>query len=203
MPRPYKLGQRQVAADRTRAKILAAVRNLLAAEGGVAGFTMEAVAREAGVSRMTVYYQFESKTKLLEAICDDLAARGGMEQMGTVFACPDPFDALDTLVGVFARFWGSDRRLVRRLHGMAALDPEFEDVIRAREGRRREHLRVLVRRVAERHGRPAPEALDETVEVLWSLISFEMFHALAGPDRGFEDVVPQIRRLARAALGFV
>jgi hypothetical protein len=126
-----------------------------------------------------------------------------MEQMGTVFARPDPFDALDTLVGVFARFWGSDRRLVRRLHGMAALDPEFEAVIRAREGRRREHLRVLVRRVTERHGRPAAEAFEETVELLWALISFEMFHALAGADRGFEEVVPQIRRLARAALGFV
>jgi AcrR family transcriptional regulator len=64
VPRPYKLGQRQVAADQTRAKILAAARNLLAAESGIAGFTMDAVAREAGVSRMTVYYQFESKTKL-------------------------------------------------------------------------------------------------------------------------------------------
>ena len=202
MPRPYKLGRRKVAAEQTRANILAAARNLLAAEGGVGGFTMEAVAREAGVSRMTVYYRFESKTKLLEALCDDLAARGEMEQVGRVFARPDPLDAVETYIGVFARFWGSDRRVIRRLRGMAALDPEIEAVIRAREERRRAGLQVLVRRVAERHGRPAPEALEETVEILWALMSFEMFHALAGADRGFEEVVRQIARLARAALGF-
>jgi AcrR family transcriptional regulator len=203
VPRAYKLGQRQVAADQTRANILAAVRNLLAADGGVAGFTMDAVAREAGVSRMTVYYQFESKTKLLEALCDHLAAQGGMDQMGTVFARADPLDALSEFVRVFARFWGSDRRVVRRLHGMAALDPEIEAVIRGREARRREGLRVLVRRVTERHGLPIREAFDETVEMLWAVISFEMFHALAGPDRTFEEVVPQVARLARAALGVV
>jgi AcrR family transcriptional regulator len=199
--RPYKLGQRQVAADQTRANILSAARNLLSAEGGIAGFTMEGVAREATVSRMTVYYQFESKTKLLEALCDDLAVRGGMDRMGAVFARPEPLDALEAFVGQFARFWGSDRRLVRRLHGMAALDPEIDAVIRAREGRRREGLRVIVGRISERHGRPAAGDFDEVVETLWAIISFEMFSALAGPDRTFEQVAPRIAALARSALG--
>ena len=48
---------------------------------------------------------------------------------------------------------------------------------------------------------PDPEAFEETVEVLGAVISFEMFQALAGPDRTFEEVSPQIARLARAALG--
>jgi AcrR family transcriptional regulator len=162
---------------------------------------MEAVAREAGVARMTVYYQFESKSKLLEALCDDLATRGGMDQMGAVFANPDPLDAMTAFVDVFARFWSTDRTVVRRLHGMAALDPVVEAVIRDREARRREALRVLVRRIMDRYGIPTPEAFEETVEVLWALISFEMFQALAGPNRTFEEVSPQIARLARAALG--
>ena len=55
--------------------------------------------------------------------------------------------------------------------------------------------------MAERHGRPPPEGFDQAVEVLWAVISFETFHALAGPDRGFEEVAPQVTRLARAALG--
>jgi AcrR family transcriptional regulator len=199
--RPYKLGQRQVAADKTRASILAAARALLGAEGGVGELTMEAVARQAGASRMTVYYQFKSKTGLLEALCDDLATRGGMDQMASVFACPDPLDALSEFVRLFARFWGSDRRVIRRLHGMAALVPEIEAVIRAREARRREGLHELVRRIAGQRGHPAPGAAEETVNVLWAVISFEMFHALAGPDRTFEQVAPEVIQLARAALG--
>jgi AcrR family transcriptional regulator len=202
MPRPYKLGQRQVATDRTRASILAAARELLAGEGGVAGFTMDAVASQANVSRMTVYYQFQSKSGLLEALCDDLADKGGMEQLAKAFSRADPLKALDELVKVFARFWGSDRRVVRRLHAMAALDPEIEAVIRAREERRREGLRVLVHRMAEQYGRPAPKAIEDTVNVLWALISFEMFHALAGTDREFGKVAPQVVKMARAAIGF-
>jgi hypothetical protein len=34
---------------------------------------------------------------------------------------------------------------------------------------------------------------DETVEELWVVISFEMFHALAGPGRTFEEVAPKSR----------
>jgi AcrR family transcriptional regulator len=161
---------------------------------------MDAVAREANVSRMTVYYQYESKTKLLEALCDDLAARGGMEQLAKAFASPDALAALEAFVRRFAQFWGADRRLVRRLHGMAALDPEIEEVIRAREARRREGLKVLVRRVKEQYGRPRPKEFDGTVEMLWAVISFEMFNALAGSDKSFADVVPQIMLLAKGAL---
>ncbi len=50
-------------------------------EGGLFGFTVDAVAREAGVARMTVYYQFGSKAGLLEAIFDSLAVRGGAEEL--------------------------------------------------------------------------------------------------------------------------
>ena len=75
-PRPYRLGQRQAATDETRARILAAARELLAASDGLTGFSIEAVARQADVARMTVYYQFGSKPGLLEALFDDLAARG-------------------------------------------------------------------------------------------------------------------------------
>src|SRR5579883_3637314 len=96
MPRPYRLGQRQAAADQTRARILSAARELLASADGFSGFTVDAVARQAGVARMTVYYQFDSKVGLLEALFDDLASRGGMERMPEAFHQPEPLDALTT-----------------------------------------------------------------------------------------------------------
>src|ERR1700730_1180757 len=100
-PRPYKLGQRQVAADQTRSRIVAAARALLADESGPAGFTVDAVARQAEVARMTVYYQFQSKRGVLEALFDDLANRGLMPHLRPVFHEPAPKLALDRLIGAF------------------------------------------------------------------------------------------------------
>ena len=200
-PRPYKLGQRQASTDQTRARILSAARELLMASQGFSGFSIEAVARQADVARMTVYHQFGSKIGLLEALFDSLATSGGMEQLASAFRRPDPLEALDDYITVFSRFWDSDRLVTRRIRGLAALDPDFEQVVRARDERRRQGLRVLVQRLVEKHGRPAPEAVEEVINVLYTLIGFECFDTLAGSTRSIEEVTPIVRRLAHAALG--
>ena len=199
-PRPYQLGQRQASAEQTRSRIINAARELLMSSNGFAGFSIDAVARQADVARMTIYHQFGNKIGLLEALCDSLAASGGMEQLGAAFRQPDPLDALDNYITVFGRFWESDRLVTRRLRGLAALDADFEQVIRARDERRRMGVGVIVQRLIEKHGQLAPAALDETVNVLYTLISFETFDMLAGPTRTIEEVTPVVRRLARAAL---
>src|SRR5579864_5605963 len=160
-PRPYRLGQRQAATEQTRTRIITAARELLIASDGFSGFSIDAVARQADVARLTVYHQFGSKVGLLEALCDSLAASGGMAQMGEVFRRPDPLDALDAFVGVFGRFWAADRLVLRRFVGLATLDPDFEQVVRTRQGWRREGLRVLVGRLRAAHGRPAARAVEE------------------------------------------
>ena len=63
-PRPYRLGRRRPAAERTRARVLRAARALLTARAGAEPFSVEAVARRAGVARMTVYHQFGSRRGL-------------------------------------------------------------------------------------------------------------------------------------------
>src|SRR5580704_11002898 len=93
-PRPYRLGQRQVAIDETRARVIAAARELLvSAEPG--RFSIDAVAQKADVSRATVYYQFGSKAGLLEALFDSLGATGGMTGLSDAFRLDDPLAALD------------------------------------------------------------------------------------------------------------
>jgi AcrR family transcriptional regulator len=199
-PRQYRLGQRQAVAEQTRARIVAAARELLVAEGPYSGFTVEAVARQAGVARMTVYYQFGSKSGLLEALFDSLAERGGMAGLAAAFQRPDARDALDELVAVFCRFWASDRLLLRRLYGVAALDPELGRALRARAQRRPQGLRVIVGRLAGQLGRPAAGSAGEVIDVLDMLTSFETFDHLAGTGRAPEEVAALLQRLARAAL---
>jgi len=199
-PRPYRLGQRQAATEQTRARILTAARELLIASDGFSGFSIEAVAHKADVARMTVYHQFGSKIGLLEALSDSLAAHGGMEQLANAFRKPDALNALDEYITVFSRFWQSDRLVTRRLRALSALDLDFEQVVRARDERRREGLRVIIRRLVEKYGKPAPEAFDEIVNILFTLLSFETCDTLAGSTRSIEEISPVVQRLARAAL---
>jgi AcrR family transcriptional regulator len=186
--------------QQTRARIIEAARALLMSSDGFTKFTIEAVAREADVARMTVYYQFGSKIGLLEAICDTLAANGGIDQLAAAFRQADAREALAEYIRVFSQFWDSDRLISRRLRGLASLDQEFEQVIRARDQRRRKGMGVIVQRLADQLGRPAPEAIEQTAEILFTLTSFETFDTLAGPARNCVDVAPIIQRLVTMAI---
>jgi len=195
-PRPYRLGQRQAATELTRARILNAARALLMSSDGYSHFSIDAIARQADVARMTVYHQFGSKIGLLEGLCDSLAASGGMEQLATAFRQAEPLDSLREYLLIFSHFWDVDRLVMRRLRALAALDPDFEHVIRTRDEWRRRGVRTIAERLVLSSG----EALDKTVDILLTLSSFETFDTLAGPTRSMEEVAPQVYRLAHAAL---
>ena len=156
-PRPYQLGERQEQIDESRRRVLDAARSLLAEAASYRSFTVEAVAKQANVAKATVYYQFGSKTGLLEALCDAMAVAGGVSDMPTAFTDPDPVAGLQTLVGVFARFWAEDRDVMRRLRALAALDPNVGAVIASRDQRRHSALEVIVARTL-RPVRPHPAA---------------------------------------------
>jgi AcrR family transcriptional regulator len=167
----------------------------------LSAFTIDAVAKQAGVARMTIYYQFGSKSGLLESLCDTLAVRGGIEQMREVFCQSDPLPALDKFIAVFGGFWDSDRLVIRRLVSLGALDPELERVLRGREERRRQGASALVGRLTETLGRPTLESFHDSVAILHTLTSFDTFDRLAGPKRNPASVIPLVQRLVRAALG--
>ena len=84
-PRPYRMERRRETADENRQRIINAARELLASREGSARFSVEEVARRAGVARMTGYYQFGSLRGLLEGLCDSLAIAGGMNQLADAF----------------------------------------------------------------------------------------------------------------------
>jgi AcrR family transcriptional regulator len=200
-PRPYQLGQRQAASDQTRARILDAARTLLMAPDGYSRFSIETVARQADVARMTVYHQFGSKLGLLEGLCDSLAASGGMEQIASAFQQSEPLAVLNKYIEVFGHFWEVDRLVMRRLRALAALDPDFEQVIRARDEWRRNGVRAITQQLVEKQLLATSETFDEIVTILLTLTSFETFDTLAGTTRSLEEVTPVVQRLARAAIG--
>jgi len=74
MPRAYRLGRRQASVDRTYRSILDAARELVAERGPAP--SVGAVARRAGVSRLTVYARFGSRAALLGSLAPALADHG-------------------------------------------------------------------------------------------------------------------------------
>jgi AcrR family transcriptional regulator len=200
-PRPYNLGKRKASIEGTRARILEAARRLLADEASPADLSMEAVARAADVSRLTVYYQFESRRGLLEAIYDYMASRGNMRQVAAIFQEPDPEKALETMVKTFVEFWASDPVVIRRVRGMAALDAEVAAGMQARDSRRRRVAGEIVRRL-HRH-QLEPEKIEQqnlAPDVLAMLTSFETYDALARAERSNEEIISVLLKLARQAL---
>lgn len=194
-PRQYQMGKRREQVAESRRRVLDAARALLRDSESYTAFTVDAVARRADIARATVYYQFGSKTGLLEAVCDDLAEAGQMSGLAGAFTRPDPEAALREFVVVFGRFWAADRIVMRRLRALAALDPEVETVIAARDARRRTGVTVLAGRADA-----ALTADSEAVRVLYALTSFETYDTLAGPDEDLTEVSPLVADLALAAL---
>ena len=162
--------------------------------------SIDAVAAQAGVARMTVYYQFASKAGLLEALFDQLGGRHFQTELPRVMSQDEPLEALADLIQVFLTFWSSERLVTRRIRGMAALDSDFEESLRGRDERRRLLLRTVLARVAQKYGKPSGETFDQSVDLLYGLTSFAMFDSMAGDDGKAEEVTPLVQRLARLAI---
>src|SRR4029453_17519217 len=122
--RAYVSPVRSEAAAKKRDRVIQAAARFLREEGGISAFSLESVAKAAGVTRLTVYNQFGSRPGLLEAVFDDIARRGRLARLNDAMAMADPWNGLDKLIEIFCDFWNGDPAL-GRLHDPAAPDPEF------------------------------------------------------------------------------
>lgn len=197
-PRPYRMQRRREATDENRQRIINAARELLASRDAAEKFSVDAVARRAGVARMTVYYQFGSMQGLLERVCDSLALAGGLDRLGDAFRRADPLAALDQFIATFMRFWATNRAVLKG--AMALLDPEVVTVLEERSGWRRQGLQVLLDRLAKQTGRPKPKQMDDAVDLLYMLTSFHTYDSLATSKRPTEQVTKLVQHLARQTL---
>jgi AcrR family transcriptional regulator len=197
-PRSYKSPRRDAAAERTRAKIVKAAVAILGAVDGIGEYSLDAVARKAGVTRLTVYNHFGSRRALLETVFDTIAERGGLFQIAEVMAGSDPRAGLRRIVAIFCDFWSSDVDRLALLHAAGANDPEIAVSMQERLERRRQVLSVLVRRIAA--GRLKPAAAADLVDVLFALTSHEFFALLTADGRTARAACELIERLADDAV---
>jgi len=172
--RRYHSPLREAAAAGTRERVLDAGVALLRDIDNISAFTLDAVAKAAGVTRLTVYNQFGSRLALIEAMFDRIADLGGLVALRQAMELADPEAAIGEIVRIFCTFWASDPA-VQRLNDTVMLDPEIERSVAARHERRRRLLSVIVER-AFPHA-PAGSRRD-TVDLLFLLTAPQTFRAL-------------------------
>ncbi|TME02919.1 MAG: TetR/AcrR family transcriptional regulator [Chloroflexi bacterium] len=183
MSRKYRLGRREASVDRTAAAILDGARALVS-EGQGAGVSVGAIARRAGVSRITVYNRFGSKAGLLQAITP--APHSDPAEP----AASDPREAVRRhLLQACAR-WAADPSLYRHLPSAGgSADREVEH-------------RLAERLAAVDALRPGC-SLKEAEDVLAALSSFGMFDQLHRDGRRTHAAVAEIlMRLASGILAY-
>ena len=99
---------------------------------------------------------------------------------------------LVAFVQIFCKFWNEHRTLLRRIHGIAAIDPDFGEILKTRNERR--HMVAL--RIAK-NWKSGQEAQAATA-CLTALTSFEFYDTLRAYGTHAEDT---ILKLALATLG--
>lgn len=194
--RNYVSPARASAAAETRERIIAAGARLLRKDASIANFSLDVVAKAAGVTRLTVYNQFGSRRGLLEAVFDDIAREGGLFELAEVMSMADPRAALDRVVAIFCTFWSHDPA-IGGLNQAVATDPEFGASLVERNERRRELLTALVSRIVEKPA--AKHAVRDAVDMIFVLTSYPTFAALS-PQRSTEEVCRLLQTACRAAV---
>src|SRR5882757_2955697 len=134
--RPYTSSVRAAAAAAKRDRVIDAAARSLREDASIASFSLEAVAKAAGVTRLTVYKQFGSRRGLLEAVFDKLANEGGLGRIAEAMSLADPREGLNRLIEIFCAFWSGDEG-IGRLHDATVTDSEFAQALAARNERRR------------------------------------------------------------------
>lgn len=149
--RAYQSPRRESAASRTRRSILQATQALL--RDRPEGPTVGAIARQAGVSRLSVYHHFGSRAGLLAAVSE--AAHASSRSGGT--------DLRSLIAGAVAH-WATDPQLFRRL----TATPDIYE--RPRE--------LAARLAADDRLRPgcSLKEADDVIAVLTSFAAFDRLH---------------------------
>jgi len=112
----------------------------------------------------------------------------------------DPQAMLDGLVEVFIGFWRRNRLLIRRIHGIAAIDPEFSSAVEARNRRRRMAATRVVEMAARRQGQTDAASIAQKSAALYAITSFEFFDLLADACANVDDACVMVRAMASSAV---
>jgi AcrR family transcriptional regulator len=181
--RPYHSPARRRQAEQTRARILAAARDLFRS-AGYATTTLDAIASSAQVSAKTVEAAFGSKRGVLAALVDPLASAGPPHDLvDRIRSAEDPRHRLRLVAELTRRTYEASVPEFELMRGAAAVAPEITAVAQQVESRRRANQARLTAYLQEQRVLRSDLAPDEATDIIWALTSYDLYRALVGERR--------------------
>ncbi len=163
---------------RTREALLDAAREILERDGFHA-LTMGAVAHRAEVSRGAVYLHFSSRSDVVAALFDHIAAREGLsDSLRRVRDAPDAVAALDEWAAHLARYHPRMIAVDRAITHVQHDDPDAAAHRRRVDEAQREGCTHLARRLADEGRLAEPWTVATARDMLFALISTDMIERL-------------------------
>ena len=201
MPRKYEQVLRAESAEQTRRRILEAVGRRLR-EAPTEQLSLDAVARDARVSRSTIYGVFGSRSGLLDAFVTDLWERTGLPAVTAAVASEDARTHLREGLAAASRMKAGDLEVYRALHAMDRLDPESSgNAVRHMEVDRRGGMEHLARRLHDAGVLRDDVTVEWATHLLWVLTSFESLDLLvSGRGLSVDDAVEVLVTSAERSL---
>ncbi len=207
-PRSYDSPLRQEKARTTERRVLAAMRDLLLAQGW-AGTTMTAVAARAGVSPTLLYKTFGTKAALAKRLYDvtlagdeQPAPMNARPEIAAIIAEPDPARKVALYVQLGRTINERLAPLTAALRaGAAAGDSDLAELVATTDRERLVGATGLVQHLAQGRHLQAGLSVERAADALWILGSPELIHRLTA-DRGwsFNELEEWLTRQITAAL---
>jgi AcrR family transcriptional regulator len=178
MSRKYEQRIRAETAEQTRRRILDAVAQRLR-DAPTEPVSLDQVAGMARVARSTIYLIFGSRAGLFDAFTEDLADRTGLASLTEAVANPDVRQHLREGIAAGYRMFTEDLMVYRVLFSMNHLDPaSLGGAVERMEQRRAGGMAYLARRLAEDSVLRDDVTVEQAMDLLWVMCSFETFDAL-------------------------
>ncbi|HEY5173691.1 MAG TPA: TetR/AcrR family transcriptional regulator [Acidimicrobiia bacterium] len=172
----------------TRTRIVDAAGRLTR-ERGAAGFSMDVLAKEAGVARATVYEHFRSKRSVLDELASSIARTVTMDEAR--IQSGDPLVALRDVLAAVCRHWAEHEERMNGLRTLTALTGGDQ----AGEGIDDKQLRRLMEALAASGQMRAHWTIDEAADALGALTSYATYERLRRAPRTSEKVEGVLAKL--------
>ena len=199
--REYKQRLRAESAAETRQRILDAVAERMRT-APTEPVSIDQVARLAKVSRSTIYVVFDSRAGLFEAFAEDLWERTGLADLSQATKSADALEHLRGAMKAACRMFAGDLDVYRVLFTMARLDPDaVGQVIERTETDRKHGMKHLAMRLAEDGYLRDDITVEQALDLLWVLGSFDAFYlAHAGRNLSVDDAADLLSLTAERTL---
>jgi AcrR family transcriptional regulator len=172
----------------TRTRIVDAAGRLTR-DRGASGFSMDVLAKEAGVARATVYEHFRSKRSVLDELASSIARTVTMDEARA--PTTDPLVALRDILGAVCRHWAEHEERMNGLRTLTALTGGDQGA----EGIDDKQLRRLMEALSASGQMRAHWTIDEATDALGALTSYATYERLRRAPRTPEQVEAVLAKL--------